>query len=560
MRLGLCTESYPAFAHIVLRKNPENFNQVICPEPDRTWATWFRGQTRKPLFHRERITMAINFNQMCRLCLVQETQLLPLFLEDGEILEKIISIMPLLKMSDGDGLPMQVCLHCVQQVNTSYKFKLQCENSDITLRQLLSLQTEVIFTRICLFHLHVINRFQAENCGIATVKEESDDDITFEDNSLLYEDIEDHGIQDDINNFNTNNISKFMNESRNSSSDQQNINKEDKTFQRETRIIPISANRKGLCYIRSTRRKYVCNDCGKEFRFQKFLERHMLTHKKVDYKCDICGEEFEFNQALKLHFETHVRRKPFSCTECGQSFSLHLEFKRHMKSHEQSTKYVCDVCGKIFRMQRNLKRHMMVHSGERPHACNICGKKFSLKNNLKIHSVLHTGDKPYSCEECGSCFAQKSNLSTHMKTHTGERPYSCVQCGKSFVRSRHLQMHLICHTGEKSFSCSQCGKSFGRRDGLQKHISTHTGHRPYLCPSCGKGFAKSSQLKVHVTTHTDNKPFMCTECGKTFARKDRLNDHLTSHSGKRRFSCEYCGKGFVRREHLKYHLNSTHGK
>jgi hypothetical protein len=37
----------------------------------------------------------------------------------------------------GDSLPAQVCHQCIQQVNSSYNFKLQCESSDIALRQYL---------------------------------------------------------------------------------------------------------------------------------------------------------------------------------------------------------------------------------------------------------------------------------------------------------------------------------------------------------------------------------------------------------------------------------------
>jgi len=38
-------------------------------------------------------------------------------------------------VSVGDGLPAQVCQHCVHQIDTSYNFKLQCESSDLALRQ-----------------------------------------------------------------------------------------------------------------------------------------------------------------------------------------------------------------------------------------------------------------------------------------------------------------------------------------------------------------------------------------------------------------------------------------
>jgi hypothetical protein len=40
-------------------------------------------------------------------------------------------------MFAGDSLPAQVCHQCFQQVNSSYNFKLQCESSDIALRQYL---------------------------------------------------------------------------------------------------------------------------------------------------------------------------------------------------------------------------------------------------------------------------------------------------------------------------------------------------------------------------------------------------------------------------------------
>jgi hypothetical protein len=37
----------------------------------------------------------------------------------------------------GDGLPAQICEPCVRLVNTSYRFKVQCETTDTALRQYL---------------------------------------------------------------------------------------------------------------------------------------------------------------------------------------------------------------------------------------------------------------------------------------------------------------------------------------------------------------------------------------------------------------------------------------
>jgi hypothetical protein len=48
----------------------------------------------------------------------------------------------ILQLCVGDELPDKVCTECVHQVNVSYNFKLQCETTDMTLRQML-LKAEV---------------------------------------------------------------------------------------------------------------------------------------------------------------------------------------------------------------------------------------------------------------------------------------------------------------------------------------------------------------------------------------------------------------------------------
>lgn len=53
------------------------------------------------------------------------------------IIQNEIASVPMFQLCVDDGLPAQVCSQCVQQINTSYNFKLQCETSDVTLRKLL---------------------------------------------------------------------------------------------------------------------------------------------------------------------------------------------------------------------------------------------------------------------------------------------------------------------------------------------------------------------------------------------------------------------------------------
>ncbi|PSN32036.1 hypothetical protein C0J52_22324 [Blattella germanica] len=128
------------------------------------------------------LATTFNLNKICRLCMGKDMNLLPLFGHDDSLSEKIMNLSPRLKdtlhfrpiggdrlsyvviippplncwLYSDDGLPSQICSLCVNQVNTSYNFKLQCETSDITLRRLLDFQV------------------QSENCETFTIKEESD--------------------------------------------------------------------------------------------------------------------------------------------------------------------------------------------------------------------------------------------------------------------------------------------------------------------------------------------------------------------------------------------------
>lgn len=43
----------------------------------------------------------------------------------------------MIQISENDGLPSQVCLHCVDFINKTYTFKRLCERSDLTLHQIL---------------------------------------------------------------------------------------------------------------------------------------------------------------------------------------------------------------------------------------------------------------------------------------------------------------------------------------------------------------------------------------------------------------------------------------
>jgi hypothetical protein len=51
------------------------------------------------------MTMTLNFNKICRLCMVEDTQLSPLFLQDDSLIDRLMTLVPILKVS--------ICRHCL---------------------------------------------------------------------------------------------------------------------------------------------------------------------------------------------------------------------------------------------------------------------------------------------------------------------------------------------------------------------------------------------------------------------------------------------------------------
>lgn len=58
---------------------------------------------------------------------------------------------------------------------------------------------------------------------------------------------------------------------------------------------------------------------------------------------------------------------------------------------------VCEICGNTYKYRHALDSHMRRHRGEKPFMCNYenCGKSFVIPFELKRHQRIHTGQKPY---------------------------------------------------------------------------------------------------------------------------------------------------------------------
>ncbi|XP_067420791.1 transcription factor Ovo-like 2 isoform X1 [Emydura macquarii macquarii] len=114
-----------------------------------------------------------------------------------------------------------------------------------------------------------------------------------------------------------------------------------------------------------------------------------------------------------------------NCELCGKGFRLQRMLNRHVKCHNQVKRHLCTFCGKGFNDTFDLKRHVRTHTGIRPYKCEICNKAFtqrcSLESHLKkIHGVQQQyaykqrRDKLYVCEDCGYTGPTQEDLYLHV--------------------------------------------------------------------------------------------------------------------------------------------------
>ena len=108
----------------------------------------------------------------------------------------------------------------------------------------------------------------------------------------------------------------------------------------------------------------------------------------------------------------------YICDCCGKSFKRQAYLRKHMIYHNKAKPYPCQYCGKIFRSQTNRAKHVLNHAiGPMSCICSECGHGFASSFELEKHSRIHNGEI-FSCEECSIVFYNLTGLQRHrIKTH-----------------------------------------------------------------------------------------------------------------------------------------------
>ena len=134
--------------------------------------------------------------------------------------------------------------------------------------------------------------------------------------------------------------------------------------------------------------KVTCKISDKSFTTLNTRDKHMYTHEsKKRHVCNQCGKEFPFASMLKDHKDQHTKDKRYPCwwPGCKRGFSYSWDLKKHIKMHKNEKKpEKCTHCDYSNPDPWNLKQHMQTHIDETPHKCKFCGKGFCFWVQKKV--------------------------------------------------------------------------------------------------------------------------------------------------------------------------------
>ncbi|KAH8247161.1 hypothetical protein KR032_011603 [Drosophila birchii] len=210
--------------------------------------------------------------------------------------------------------------------------------------------------------------------------------------------------------------------------------------------------------------KLVCNQCGLDFPTDNQLHAHYRTHLpaklKADNSCPHCEKRFTTPGTLKRHIEgVHKGIKPYVCDLCGKSFKYITALKDHKLVHTDECPFECPDChrrfknkarlkvtitGKQYNSDRVIQILFQIHSDTHSaniYECNICGMKLKTRRTFNKHKLVHSDERQYKCDVCGSAFKRSKTLKAHLILHTGIRPYKCNFCGREFSNGSNCRSH-----------------------------------------------------------------------------------------------------------------------
>ncbi|KAH8385076.1 hypothetical protein KR200_003018 [Drosophila serrata] len=506
-----------------------------------------------------------------------------------------------------DNMPEKVCLGCLSEINHCYTFKIMCENSRRTLRQLLpnalpeESEPDKVLTKQSVPTIDQAvqtSNWEPSRCTVSA----QTDDVVLNDSSLAKRrislhlddsdadgdgdgegEVYDYELTDEPVEKATSiilQVQQSLKVEKEVVFTQSNVIYEDEDNEleqqiRECNLAIFDSVENESAEVSVPAQQANTRKCPSKFRMQQ--QQQGEGEEEIVKKESQPSKKSRRRAAEKQELHTTLASSTFPTKRMGIGISHRSLNSVAVSAATSSTaaggtspaaagaalvaelKYHCDRCNAGFALEKSLIIHKRQNScTNRNFKCDECERVFVSPDHLAEHQANHGA---HNCAECGLKFESKEQLGKHMvQGHKRNLRNQCNVCQKVFTMLSTLRDHMRIHTGEKPFVCNICGKSFTQNANLRQHKLRHSETKSFKCELCPHSFVTKAELASHARTHTGDKPFECEVCAARFTTSCSLAKHKRKHTGERPYACDLCPMRFTALNVLKNHRRTHTGE
>ncbi|KAM7287994.1 zinc finger protein 358-like isoform X2 [Ixodes scapularis] len=215
--------------------------------------------------------------------------------------------------------------------------------------------------------------------------------------------------------------------------------------------------------------RFPCETCGQTFDSGLKRTRHQFAHpggasRPCPLQCSSCRRTFSSRLALAEHQARHENKMLYVCPTCGRQFRQNTGLWRHLRTHNPDAprpRHPCAICGREFSRPDYLRAHSATHDHphERSFVCQVCNRGFLQGSDLKRHRLVHSTECRFRCAVCERTFSDRSSRNRHQREHDPMQCYVCTMCGTTFKRTSKLRGHVTRMHGDSTVSELRPGTS-----------------------------------------------------------------------------------------------------